>query len=128
MFVLNNNGYGIIKQFQSLYLGKRYEASGVKKGGNQSDFKKIAGAFDLDYFEIKNHNNLKKLSKIINSNRPSFINVIIKNDQKIIPKLEFGRPIEDLSPLLNDKIFNSEMMVKSLRKIKIKKAFVNEIN
>lgn len=130
VFVLNNNGYGIIKQFQSLYLGKRYEASGVNKGVSNPDFKKIAGAFNLDYFEIKNHNNLKKkLSKIVNSSRPTFINVIIKNDQKIIPKLEFGRPIEDLSPLLSDKIFNSEMIVKSLRKNKkIKKAFVNEIN
>ena len=123
MFVLNNNGYGIIKQFQGLYLGKRYEASGVSRGVSNPDFKKIARAFNLDYFEIKNHNNLKKkLSKIVNSKKPTFINVIIKNDQKIIPKLEFGRPIEDLSPLLNDKKFNSEMMVKTLRKTtKIKK-------
>ena len=28
IFILNNNGYGIIKQFQELYLNKRYEASG----------------------------------------------------------------------------------------------------
>ena len=28
IFILNNNGYGIIKQFQELYLGARYEASG----------------------------------------------------------------------------------------------------
>ena len=28
IFILNNNGYGIIKQFQELYLSKRFEASG----------------------------------------------------------------------------------------------------
>ena len=28
IFIYNNNGYGIIKQFQSLYLGGRYNASG----------------------------------------------------------------------------------------------------
>ena len=29
IFIFNNGGYGIIKQFQSLYLGKRYNASGI---------------------------------------------------------------------------------------------------
>ena len=49
-----------IKQFQGLYLAKRYEASGVSRGVSNPDFKKIARAFNLDYFEIKNHSNLKK--------------------------------------------------------------------
>ena len=29
IFIFNNGGYGIIKQFQNLYLGKRYNASGI---------------------------------------------------------------------------------------------------
>ena len=28
IFILNNNGFGIIKQFQELYLEKRFEAAG----------------------------------------------------------------------------------------------------
>ena len=28
LFILNNDGYGIIKQFQELYLNKRFEATG----------------------------------------------------------------------------------------------------
>ena len=33
------------------------------------------------------------------SNKPEFIEVLLKPDQKIVPKLQFGNPIEDLSPL-----------------------------
>ncbi|MDC0030897.1 thiamine pyrophosphate-binding protein [Candidatus Pelagibacter sp.] len=110
IFILNNNGYGIIKQFQELYLSKRFEASG--KGVSNPDFKKIAKAFGINYNEIKNHYNLKtKLKKIINSNQPEFINVLINPNQKIIPKLQFGKPIEDLSPLLNRNEFSKNMFV-----------------
>ena len=30
IFIFNNGGYGIIKQFQNLYLNKRYNASGIE--------------------------------------------------------------------------------------------------
>jgi acetolactate synthase-1/2/3 large subunit len=40
IFIFNNGGYGIIKQFQELYLGKRYEATG--KGVSNPNFKKIS--------------------------------------------------------------------------------------
>jgi acetolactate synthase-1/2/3 large subunit len=50
IIVLNNNGYGIIKQFQELYLQKRHEAS--KKGVTNPNFLKIAKAYGINY----NHN------------------------------------------------------------------------
>ena len=110
IFILNNNGYGIIKQFQELYLSKRFEASG--KGVSNPDFKKIATAFGINYSEIKNHKNLRSnLRKIVNSNKPEFVNVLVKPNQKIIPKLQFGKPIEDLSPLLNRKEFSKNMLI-----------------
>ena len=43
---------------------------------------------------------------------------MLKPDQKIIPKLQFGNPIEDLSPLLPRKEFNSNMLVKSVQRSK----------
>ncbi len=110
IFILNNNGYGIIKQFQELYLSKRFEASG--KGVSNPDFKKIATAFGINYTEIKNHKNLRSnIRKIVNSKKPEFVNVLVKPNQKIIPKLQFGKPIEDLSPLLNRKEFLKNMLI-----------------
>ena len=51
IILINNDGYGIIRQFQSLYLGKRYEAS--KKGISNPNFKKISKDFGIDYYSIK---------------------------------------------------------------------------
>ena len=116
IFVLNNDGYGIIKQFQELYLGKRYEASG--KGVSNPDFKKISKAFNINYTLIKSHLNLKKLNKIISSNRAEIIEVKLKENQKIIPKLQFGNPIEDLSPTLPRKEFYKNMDISLIKRDK----------
>ena len=110
IFILNNDGFGIIKQFQELYLGKRYEASG--KGVSNPDFKKIAKAFNINYNFIKNHKELTKIAKILNSNLSEIIEIKLNKNQKIIPKLQFGNPIEDMSPLLPRKEFLKNMEVK----------------
>jgi acetolactate synthase-1/2/3 large subunit len=116
IFVLNNNGYGIIKQFQELYLGKRFEASG--KGVSNPNFEKISKAFNINYNIIKNYNDFIKLDKIIKSKNAEFVEVILKPNQKIIPKLQFGNPIEDMSPLLPRKEFYQNMDVKIIKRDK----------
>ncbi len=109
IFVLNNNGYGIIKQFQELYLDKRFEASG--KGVSNPNFKNISKAFNINYHLIKKHSELSKLSSIIKSNKPELIEIMIIENQKIIPKLQFGNPLEDLSPTIPRKEFLEIMEV-----------------
>jgi len=117
IIVLNNNGYGIIKQFQELYLNKRYEAVDSKKGVTNPNFLRIAKAYGVNYSEIKNNSNINKvLSKAIKSKNAEFINVFVKPDQKIIPKLTFGSPLEDLSPLLSRQEFTENMIIKSVKK------------
>jgi len=115
LFIINNDGYGIIKQFQELYLNKRYEASISSKGVTNPNFKKISNAYGVNYSEIKNNKQIDKvLNKILNSNDPEFVNVIIDPNQKIIPKLQFGKPIEDLSPLLSRSDFKKNMIIPTL--------------
>ena len=116
LFIINNNGYGIIKQFQELYLNKRYEASISSKGVTNPNFNKISNAYGINYIEIKNNKEIDKvLKKVLNSKKPQFVNVIIDPNQKIIPKLQFGKPIEDLSPLLSRAEFKKNMIVPPLR-------------
>ena len=122
ILILNNDGFGIIKQFQDLYLGGRYEAAG--KGVTNPDFRKVSAAFNINYNVIKNHKNLNKLAKIIRSKRAEIIEIKIKPNQKIIPKLQFGNPIEDLFPLLPRKEFLSNMIVPTIKK----KSKIIEIN
>jgi len=118
IFVINNNGYGIIKQFQELYLNKRYEATVPSKGVTNPNFKKIAHAYGINYSEIKNNKDVEKiLTKVLKSKKLEFINVIIKPNQKIIPKLQFGKPIEDLSPLLPRSELKKNMIIETLDQI-----------
>ena len=116
IFILNNNGYGIIKQFQELYLGKRFEASG--KGVSNPNFRKISEAFNINYNILRDHRDLNKLNRIISSKKPEIIEVMLKPNQKIIPKLQFGNPIEDMSPLLPRKEFFENMEIKSIKRDK----------
>lgn len=119
IIVINNNGYGIIKQFQALYMNKRYEASIPKKGVTNPNFKKIAKAYGINYNIIKKNTDINNvLRNTIRTNSPEFIEVMIKPDQKIIPKLQFGNPIEDLSPLLPRKEFLKNMLVKTTKRSK----------
>jgi acetolactate synthase-1/2/3 large subunit len=117
IFVINNKGHGIIKQFQELYLKKRYEATTPENGVTNPNFKKISYAYGVNYNEIRNNKNIDKiLNKVLNSKKPEFINLIINSNQKIIPKLQFGNPIEDLSPLLPRSEFKKNMIIKLLDK------------
>ena len=105
-----NNINVLEKQFQELYLNSRFEASG--KGVTNPNFRKISKAYGISYNRIISHKNLKNtLRKVLKSNKAEFVEVMLKPDQKIIPKLQFGNPIEDLSPLLPRNEFYNNMFV-----------------
>ena len=99
IIIMNNNGYGIIQQFQDLYLNSRHEAS--NREVSNPNFKSLSKAFGINYNIIRNNYDLTKLKKIINSKNEEIIEINIKDEEKIIPKLEFGKPIDDLSPQIN---------------------------
>ena len=100
-------------------MNKRHEATTAKTGVVNPNFKKVMKAYNINYTLISNHKNLKnKLKKPITSNKPEFIEVLLKPEQKIIPKLQFGKPIEDLSPLLARKEFENNMYVKTVQRSK----------
>ena len=68
---------------------------------------------------IKNNSNIDRvLKKAINSKNAEFINVFVKPDQKITPKLTFGSPLEDLSPQLSRDEFYENMIIKPVNKDK----------
>jgi acetolactate synthase I/II/III large subunit len=114
IIIMNNNGYGIIKQFQKLYLNSRFEATG--KGLSNPNFKKIAYSYGVSYSIIKKNNEINKvLRKKLNSNKAEFIDIMIEPNQKIIPKLTFGDAIENLSPKLPKKEFLNNMLVETVK-------------
>ena len=112
IFVLNNEGYGIIKQFQGLYLNGYYEGS--EKGYTNPDILAIGKSYKIKTFVIKNNKSIETvLSKVMSYIGPAFINVIIDKNQTIEPKLEYGNSLDRLSPIISTKSY-TDMMKKIL--------------
>lgn len=115
IFLIDNRGYGIIRQTQDTWLDSRYEASSLESGLALPDFIKIAKAYGIRTETISNHRELRaKIRRTLDSNEAVLCNVELRPNEKIIPKLSFGRPIEDLAPLLDRKEFLGNMIVEPL--------------
>jgi acetolactate synthase-1/2/3 large subunit len=115
IFVMNNRVYGIIKQFQDVWMKSQYEATTPESGYSYPDFMKVAQAYGLKTENIENHSELRsKIKSVLAEPGPVLCNVSLDSEQKIIPKLEFGRPIEDLSPFLDREEFKNNMIVQPL--------------
>ncbi len=107
IFVINNNGYGLIKQTQDTWLDSRRVGVDSGSGLAMPNLIKIANAYGIKTFEINNHKEMdKKLIQILKSKSPVLCDVKVNEKQKVIPKLEFGRAIHDLSPRLSEKEIN----------------------
>jgi acetolactate synthase-1/2/3 large subunit len=85
--ILNNSGYGIVKQFQDSYFNSRHVAtSKVDVFGDKIDFVKIAEAYGVKTLR----------------------DIPIPETQKIYPKLEFGNSLENMTPYID---FEKDMIV-----------------
>jgi acetolactate synthase-1/2/3 large subunit len=91
--VFNNEGYGIIKQFQDTYMESRYEASG--RGYSVPDFKKVAEAYGLSYKSVQS---LDDLDSGLWDQGAVVVDVAIPPNALITPKVEMDRFIHDQFP------------------------------
>lgn len=97
LFILNNFGYGIIKQFQDTWFEGRYEATG--NGYSQPDFEKITHAYDLQYRRIESVSDILKSD--IESNDGIIFDVILHPNTLIEPKIDSGNPLHKMFPYLD---------------------------
>jgi acetolactate synthase-1/2/3 large subunit len=87
IIILNNDGYGIIKQFQDSYFNSKYVATSKSEVfGGDVDFVKIAEAYGVKTLQ----------------------DITIPETQKIYPKLEFGNSLENMTPYID---FEKDMIV-----------------
>ena len=99
IFVINNDGYGLIKGTQEVFLNKNYVGVNKASGLGIPDFKKIAYSYDIKYLALKNHLDLKNhLASILEMTEPIICDVFVDPDQRVVPKLVSGKPIHDMAP------------------------------
>ena len=96
--ILNNFGYGIIKQFQDLYFQGRYYGS--DEGYSQPDFGKVAAAYGIDYLRVTKTSDFD--ASFLAKKGPGVMDVHLHPNTLIEPKLEMGRPIHDQFPYLSN--------------------------
>jgi len=111
IFVMNNGGYLSIRNTQRVFFENRKMGESKQSGLTFPDLKKIAYAYDIQYFDIKNIKDMHTyLPKILQSKAPVICNVHCKIEQEIIPsvsskKLPDGTmvstSIDDMYPFLN---------------------------
>lgn len=97
IFIQNNFGYGIIKQFQDAYFDSRYHATG--RGYSVPNFKKIAGAYGIDYAQVSSTEEIEALEMV---SGPMIIDVVLNANSLITPKTEMNRFIHDQFPYIDD--------------------------
>jgi acetolactate synthase-1/2/3 large subunit len=96
-FILNNSGYGIIKQFQDAYFDKRY----IVTNFNPVDFVSIAKGYGMYALRIISETDVDEvLTSVFEHPGPVLVDVSIQQYQKIFPKLEFGNALEHMTPFI----------------------------
>jgi acetolactate synthase-1/2/3 large subunit len=123
-FILNNDGYGSIKNTQRNYFNGNYVASGPDSGVVLPDMMKVAGAFGISAVKISNQEKLgDKIKEILSMPGPVICDVMIDPTEPTSPKLTsqvksdgtiVSKPMEDLWPFLDREEFKANMVIKTL--------------
>lgn len=124
-FVLNNQGYASIQATQRNYFNGYYVASTRESGLTLPEYTKIAKAFSIPSFRLKNHHNIKeKIRGMLNLKGPVICEVMVSPEQMTSPRVSTKKmpdgsmvssPMEDLWPFLEREEFYSNMIIPPLK-------------
>ncbi len=112
IFLINNHGYSMIKQTQEQWLDARYNASSVEGGLALPDFTALAKVYGFKTLTIKRNTDIRaRVRETLDHSGPTFCNVEIESDHRVLPQVKYGRPLEDSEPLLDRHTFNAAMII-----------------
>jgi len=88
IFIINNDGYLSIKMTQESFFEGNMFASGSNNGVTLPDYEKIASAFGIKYFSIKNNQEIEtKLKEIISLDQLCIVELFCHPNEKHEPKV-----------------------------------------
>lgn len=115
IFLLENQGYGMIQQTQDQWLDSRYEASSVESGLGFPDWEKVAESYGFKTMAVEMNKDLDSaISDCLGSAGSAFCVVKVDLSHRVVPQVKHGRPLEDAEPLLPRREFLENMMVAPL--------------
>ncbi|MBM3253548.1 MAG: thiamine pyrophosphate-binding protein, partial [Candidatus Omnitrophica bacterium] len=85
IILLNNKGYGMIRQFQKQYFNSRFQST--VRGYSQPDFQRVVSAYGIHSARATEKLGLETNLRIIFKNRnPEFLEVMVKENNLVYPK------------------------------------------
>ena len=91
--VINNHVLGMVRQWQTLFYGKRYSQTILNDG---VDFVKVAEALGAEGIRVtKKEEVAPAVEKAIALGKPVVLDCVIDCDDKVFPMVPAGAPIED---------------------------------
>jgi acetolactate synthase-1/2/3 large subunit len=118
-FILNNDGYGSIKNTQRNYFQGRFVCSGASSGLTIPNMVKVATAYGIHSFKITSNSTLKEsVLKALNFDGPVLCDVMVDPAEPTMPRLKseirpdgtmVSKTLEDLWPFLDPEVVKSEL-------------------
>lgn len=104
IILLNNLGYGMIKQTQDQWFDGEYFASSANADLTFPDFSKLASAMGYDYFSVDSDASIDEIvQQVLVSPHPLILEVFLQESARVIPIVKFGNPNHVMEPGLDMK-------------------------
>ncbi len=111
IFLLDNGGHSMIRQTQDTWLKSKHIASSTSKDLPKINFNFHALKFGFKTFKLTNDIHMsKKIKKILNLKERTFCTIKIDERFGVEPQVLFGKPNEEMSPLLDERVLKKEML------------------
>ncbi len=92
--VINNHVLGMVRQWQTLFYGKRYAQTILN---DQVDFVKVAEGLGCAAYRVTDQKAFADvLKEAIGLGRPALIECVIDQDDKVFPMVPAGKPIDEV--------------------------------
>jgi acetolactate synthase-1/2/3 large subunit len=103
IIILNNSGYGMIKQTQDQWFEGDYFASDSGVDLIFPSFEKIAEATGFRYLKVTTDKEISDaLITCLNEQSPIILEVVVQSSSRVIPIVKFGNPNHIMEPAVVD--------------------------
>ncbi len=113
IIVLNNSGYGMVRQTEEQWLDGLYVGTDSRNGDLFfPNFQSLAKSFGFEVGYASSHEELKsQLKALYSDNSIRFLEVRIDPNSKVIPQTRYGYPLEDSEPILSRDELRANMII-----------------
>lgn len=92
--IANNGVLGMVRQWQTAFYSKRYSQTILDK---ELDYAYLAKACHVDYYYAETKEEYKRaIEEVVKKHRPCIINAMVEIDEKVLPMVAPGKPIDDI--------------------------------